>query len=219
MINTIERMTQLKDGINNALRVMTGNTTNMRRYNIPTYEFNYSSELIDPVKINIDMTIYMDKSYEKEYDKENIHEVEFLPEMPDDLKLALSMYGIFTWVKISCSRKLTEKEVIHLKDIGLNEYIQDTIHKVSRREIPIISTLYDNTNTGFFFVKYLFKNPYNIDETIFIIGDHGENTIALIDHLKISSRRLYDFKFISSHAYLAEEKEIECDLPELSYSN
>lgn len=222
MTNTIERMTQVKDSITKGLKVVTGNTFNFRKYKDSslTYSIIHSSENLKPVNINIDISIFMDNSFIKEYDLENIQYIEYLPEMPDDLKLVLSMYGIFAWVKVSCDRRLSEKEIIELKDLNISDNIRDTIRKVSRREIPIITSIYDNINTGFFFSKYLFKNPCNIDESIFILGDHGENTLQLIDSLKIVSRRLYDFKFISSHSYLMNElNELEQTPPQYAYNN
>lgn len=220
MINTIERMTQVKDAMVKGLKVATGNTYNFREYkdNNLTYSIIHSTENLKPVNIQIDISIFMDSSFIKEYDLENIKYIEYLPEMPDELKMALSMYGIFAWVKIICDRKLTEKEILELKDLNICDNIRDTIRMVSRREIPIITASYDNINTGFFFSKFMLKNPCNIDETIFIIGDHGENTLQLIDSLKIASRRLYDFKFISSHSYLINELEgLEHNPPQYAY--
>lgn len=204
MTKTMERMTKLNKSLETGLKIINGNVEDFVAFR-ETYDAEYTAEGLNPVKVCIELSIYMNRSYRKEYPKGSTMDIRTFPNISENLKMILGMYGIFAFIRINANRRLTEEEVLLIEDINFKQQILDTVYKVSKREIPIITSIDINKNTSLFFIKRLLDNPATYDENVFIIGSHGENTIELLDIMKVAGTRLNEFLFTSSNAYFKKK--------------
>lgn len=186
-MNDTKRLTRMYEAIiGKGYNVLENKLDNFRMYST-SYDATYTTEGLNPVNIEVQLSIYMSKDYIDEYDSEKIFEVNRFPMISKGLKLVLGMYGIFAFIKINADRRLTEKEVLQLEAVDIKSQILDTVRKVSRRDIPIVTSITQNQGTSLFFIKRVFNNPATSDEETFIINDHGESTIEILNHLTMAA--------------------------------
>lgn len=162
---------------------------------------------------NISFTIVASTYFSEEFlnsnsssiDMEELYDIAEFPDIPDDIKFVLGSYGVFSVVKISASRNLTEQEVIRFeKKCALKSQIRKVISNLTGRETPIVTFDYMNENISLFFTKRLLGTA-NFNESAFIIGDHGTNIVGTTTLIKQISKLYEDFEYISSREYFLEK--------------
>lgn len=174
------------------------------------YTSEYSKmENLEDVNFTIKVSTYLSEDFlnsnSGSIDDEELYDIIEFPNIPEEIKFILGSYGVFSIVKISASRRLTEHEVIKFeKHCNLKSQIRKVISNLTGREIPIITFDFLNENISLFFTKRLLGTA-NFNESAFIIGDHGTNIVGTTTLIKQIAKMYEDFEYISSREYFLEK--------------
>lgn len=189
MMENTTKIKKLSTSLNDGLNALDGNVSDFRAHR-ETYETIYcQDDNPEHIKIIIEISIYLHKSFRKKYPGKPVLSVRTFPNIESEIKKLLAIHGMFAFIRFSIKKPLYEDDIGCLKNDNFDKDIIDTVSKMCGRDIPVITCVEINKNFGYDFIKGIFPDSTTFDNDTFIINK-GKEITELKNHLDSANELL-----------------------------